>query len=249
MRPEEDPDAQWVERLVGCAPELAGERLAEASRDRALFRHLAREHAREGRRSYIEIDAPLELYALVRLLRPFHVVEVGVSSGVSSAYLLRALHKNRRGILHSIDLPKPPPKKRSSPPRDSWSLPEGRESGWAIPAALKDRWDLRLGDKRELLPQLARELPEVSLFVYDVPHDDDDATREFRTIDPLFPPGAVAIADHGPGGGLCVGLRRWATRRGGTPIRRSGLGLYGFRCGHPSATSRATERSRGPPAR
>jgi len=240
MQPEDDPDAAWVQRLAACSAASAAARLTEASGEQALFRHLAREHAREGRRSYIEIDAPLELYALARLLRPAHVLEVGVSSGVSSAYLLSALHKNRRGVLHSIDLPKPPPKKRATPPRDSWSLPEGRRTGWAIPSALKDRWDLRLGDKRKLLPQLAQELPEVSLFVYDVPHDDADAGREFRAIDPLFPTGAVAIADHGPGGGLCAGLRRWARQRGGEPLRRDGLGLYGFRCGRPTAASHRT---------
>jgi hypothetical protein len=45
-----------------------------------------------------------------------------------------------------------------------------------------------------------------------------------------MPSGAVAIADHGPGGNLCNALRRWARTRGGAPLRRRGLGLFGFRC-------------------
>jgi predicted benzoate:H+ symporter BenE len=40
-------------------------------------------------------------YAAVRALVPQCVVETGVANGVSSSYLLLALHKNRRGRLHS----------------------------------------------------------------------------------------------------------------------------------------------------
>jgi hypothetical protein len=157
--------------MAGVPAVRAEKALREASAERSLFRHIAREHAREGRRSYVEIDAPLELYALARLVRPQHVLEVGVSSGVSSAYMLRALQRNRRGTLHSIDLPSHP--RRGTPgPHASWTLPPGRAPGWAIPLRLRDRWSLSLGDKSELVPQLALELPRVDLFFYDVPHDD-----------------------------------------------------------------------------
>lgn len=171
------------------------------------------------------------MHALVRLLAPTHVVEVGVSSGVSSAYLLNALQLNQRGTLHSIDLPSRPrrPKRPGASTWVSWSLPEGRSSGWAVPFGLRKRWDLRLGDKAEVLPLLAEELPAIDLFVYDVPHDDRDAHAEFRRLDPLLPPRAVAIVDHGPRGGLCPALDRWARGRGSKPLRRARLGLYGMR--------------------
>ncbi len=230
MQREEHPDVAWVTGLVGCATPLARQRVREAQEDRRLFRHLEVQHLRGGRSSYVEIDAPLELYALARILRPRHVVEVGVSSGVSSAYLLRALDRNGSGTLHSVDLPERP-RAGARPPDRSWSLPPGRESGWAVPFPLRKRWDLRLGPKREVLPLLADELDGVGLFVYDVPHEDRGAYAEFRRLDPCLPPGAVAIVDHGPGGGLCAALARWARLRGGTPTRRTGLGLFGFRCG------------------
>ncbi|MDE1837558.1 MAG: class I SAM-dependent methyltransferase [Euryarchaeota archaeon] len=177
----------------------------------------------------------------MRLLRPAHVVEVGVSSGVSSAYLLHALELNHRGTLHSVDLPSFPRRSRARgpPPRVSWSLPKGRSSGWAVPFTLRKRWDLRLGDKEVVLPLLARELPGVDLFVYDVPHDDATSELEFRRIDPLVPPGGVAIVDHGPGGGLCPALLSWARRRGSTPVGRRGLGLYGMRCTGRSPRTKA----------
>lgn len=231
MYPETDPDREWVAHLAGTDLASADRAVAAAGRRTELYRHLAREHARAGRDSYVEIDAPLELHALVRLLRPRHVVEVGVSSGVSSAYLLDALAMNRRGTLHSVDLPR----RTKTRHRSSWSLPPGRATGWAIPARLKDRFDLRLGDKANELPRLAEELDRIDLFVYDVPHNDRTSPVEFRALDPRMPEGAVAIVDHGPGGELCAALRRWGRDRGARAVRRRGLGLFGVRLGPPMA--------------
>jgi hypothetical protein len=244
MRPEADADPHWVSALAGCSLTAGVRGLEEARAERRLFSHLARAHGREGRASYIEIDAPLELYALVRELRPAHVVEVGVSSGVSTAYLLEALRRNRRGVLHSVD--RPTFATSAHRPRASWSLPPGREPGWAIPSGLREGWDLRVGDKAELLPQLAAELPQIDLLLYDVPHDDAGTFGEFLSLDPRLRRGGVAIADHGPGGSLCGALARWARRTGSTPVGRTGLGLYGF--AKHRAPSQATRRPhRGAP--
>jgi hypothetical protein len=248
MEPEEDPDVAWVAHLAGCERAAAEHALAEATQERRLFTHLAAEHRREGRPSYVEIDAPLELYALVRLLRPRHVLEVGVSSGVSSAYLLQALDRNERGTLHSVDRPKREPVGARRPGRPlpaSWALPSGRSSGWAVPEALRARWDLRIGDKRVVLPLLAEELDAIELFVYDVPHDDRSTRTEFGAFDSRLTPSGVVIADHGPGGGMCGALRWWARRRGTRPSGRQGLGLYGFRSSTSSSEARPPTRSVG----
>ena len=239
MQVESDPDVDWVAALAGVSRARAEHAVAKAQAERRLFSHLAREHQREGRSSYVEIDAPLELYAIARLVRPRHVVEVGVSSGVSSAYLLAALEANGRGTLHSVDLPSRPRRLAKSVGGVSWSLPSGRSSGWAVPLPLRARWDLRIGDKARVVPLLAGELPSVELFVYDVPHDEAPATNEFRSLDPLVPPGGIAVVDHGPGGGLCRGLQAWASARRAEPLRRAGLGLYAMR-----ASSPAVRRSR-----
>ena len=240
MRPELDPDPAWVAELSGRTAEQAHAAVVEAAGQRRLYLQLEREHDREGRSSYIEIDAPLEIHALVRLLRPRHVVEVGVASGVSSAYILRGLEQNSTGTLHSVDLPSfPRADRRPNPSRSaSWSLPPGRSSGWAVPFRLKKRWDLRPGDKAEVLPLLAEELPEIDLLVYDVPHDDDSARDEFRELDPLLGAGSVAIVDHGPSGGLCTALAGWARSSRTRPVRRRGLGLFGMRRPGPTRRSR-----------
>jgi len=236
MQPEVDPDLRWVQQLAARPLPTCERALVEAQDQRALFNSLAREHLNEGRESYVEIDAPLELHALVRLMKPRHVVEVGVSSGVSSAYLLHGLQMNGRGTLHSVDLPSFPSRRRkgNGPPRQSWTLPPGRSSGWAVPFPLRGRWDLRLGDKADVLPLLAEELPRIDLFVYDVPHRDRTTITELRMLDPLFGPGSVAIVDHGPGGELCSALRSWARSVGAEPVGRTGLGLYGARRPRPA---------------
>lgn len=233
METETDADPLWVAALGRVSEANARRHLEEAASERALFRYIAREHAREGRRSYVEIDAPWELYALVRILRPRHVAEVGVSSGVSSAYLLQALERNQRGTLHSVDLPSYPANRATGlrTRAGSWTLPPGRSSGWAVPPSLRPRWDLRLGDKRHVLPRLAEQLPEIQLFVYDVPHEDTATFQEFRGLDRRLPSGSVAIADHGPSGDLCDALARWGRCRSAAPVRRAGLGLYGIRLG------------------
>ena len=242
MHVEDDADPSWVAELTGRELPAAEAAVEEARADRRLFADLDREHRRVGRSSYVEIDAPLELHAIARLLRPEHVVEVGVSSGVSSAYLLAALRRNGRGTLHSVDLPKAPARSGNGH-GCSWSIPLGESSGWAVPPRLRGAWDLRLGDKADVIPRIADELPRVDLVVYDVPHNEADLVREFATLDPRMPRGAVAIVDHGPTGELCSALRRWARQRGGSAARRDGLGLYGMRC--RSAAPRSRRRSTG----
>jgi Methyltransferase domain len=231
MQLEREADAEWVAALTSSSERRAQDALDEAVAERRLFGHLDRMHREVGRLSYVEIDAPLELYAMVRLLRPTHVVEVGVSSGVSSAYLLQALERNGHGTLHSVDLPRPAPK-RTGPVAHSfgsWTIPAGRSSGWAVPFALKKRWDLRLGDKKLVLPLLGEELPEVDLFLYDVPHSDPQCFAEFLSIDPRLHPGSIALVDHGGTQEICPTLRRWAKRRRAEPLRRHNLGLSAFR--------------------
>ncbi len=243
MEAERDPDAAWVATLTDRPRAAAEAALAEAAADRRLFGHIARQHRSAGRRGYIEIDAPLELHAIARLLRPRHVIEVGVSSGVSSAYLLAALARNGAGELHSVDLPSHP--RRPGDPDPSWALPPGRSSGWAVPPRLLPAWDLRLGDKADVVPRLARELRQVDLVVYDVPHNEADLVREFTALDPRMPAGGVAIVDHGPNGELCAALRGWARRRSSTATGRRGLGLYGMRAAsRPGGPRPGAPRSR-----
>src|SRR3989442_14227021 len=90
------------------------------------------------------VKGPL-LYHVVRLLRPERVLETGVASGVSSLFVLKALSDHSKGSLLSIDLPNADPGAQILP---------GSASGWIVPASLRSRWDLGVGDSRVLMPEV-----------------------------------------------------------------------------------------------
>ena len=125
----------------------------------------------------------LNQYAVVRALRPNCVIETGIASGVSSAYLLLAMQKNRRGELHSIGLPEPT------------FLPIGKEMGWIVPSWLRSSWNIHAGDARELLPQLFNELSDVSVFIHDSLHTYDHMMWEFGVAYSRLPLYGVLMAD------------------------------------------------------
>ena len=122
-------------------------------------------------------------YAAVRALTPQTVVETGVASGVSSAYLLLALARNQKGTLHSVDL------------SDASYLPAGQEPGWIVPDWLRTRWRLHMGDVAAVLPSLLRDLGEVDIFIHDSRHTYDHMKFEFELAYPHIRRGGLLLAD------------------------------------------------------
>ena len=221
-------DPGWVAKLAEVPLNEARSAIDEARGDRVFNASVEGAHQEAGRDFYAQIRAPYELYALVRLLRPEHVVEVGVSSGVSSAYFLSALQRNGKGRLHSIDLPTPQKGRRFSPKEDSpVALPPGRRSGWAVPMSVREGWDLRIGESQKLLPALAQELDRIDLFLHDDLHTFDHATFELQTVDPKVPPGGVLLADNTEW--LEGALDVFAESKGARAVYRRGMDLGGFR--------------------
>ena len=121
-------------------------------------------------------------YLMCRLLEPAVVVETGVAYGVSSAFALRALEENGRGVLHSVDLP---PLRREAE----------RFWGMAVDRALEGRWTLHRGSSARILPRLLEELETVDLFVHDSLHTHRNMRREFEAIWPCLRTGGALIAD------------------------------------------------------
>lgn len=224
----EQADPLWVQALTGADRAAVDAAFDEAHRDLSFRQAIAEAHAEAGRSFYAQVRAPYELFALVRLLKPRHVVELGVSSGVSSAYFLKGLRANGSGTLHSIDLPTRQKGAAFSEKEDSpVALPPGKSSGWAVPRSVLEGWDLRIGPGREVLPPLLSELDRVDLFFHDDEHTFANATWELELVGPKVPSGGVFLADNTEW--LDGALDRFAERWGAHPVRRRGIDLAGFR--------------------
>ncbi len=121
------------------------------------------------------------LYLITRLIEPNCVVETGVSSGASSAYILRALHDNGQGHLYSIDLPPD-------------NLPADKNSGFVVSKELGSRWQLSIGDSRTLLKPLLEEIGPVDCFLHDSLHTYDHMMFEYNTVYDFIRPAGLFLS-------------------------------------------------------
>jgi len=225
--PRARPNLPWLSRLLGVSPGALSDPLAELEELLPVESEIRRRLRGAGRAYYAQFRAPFELYVLVRWLRPDHVVETGVSSGVSSAHLLLGLAKNRHGLLHSIDQPTPQRAATFSARDSPVALPPGRRSGWAVPESLRRRWDLRIGASERRLPGLVREVRSVGLFLHDSRHTPGHLAFELATVRPRLAGGSVVLADNTQWTGAA--FPRFASSLG-VPVRRRGrTDLVGLR--------------------
>lgn len=225
--PRARPNLRWLSGISGESPERISEVLAEAEDLVRWEAEIRRRHLEGGRWYYAQFRAPFELYALVRFLRPTHVIETGVSSGVSSAHLLAGLRRNRTGTLHSIDLPTFQRGHRFGSRDSPVALPPGRTPGWAVPGRLRSRWDLRLGASESILPGLVDEIDSIGLFLHDSLHSASHLTFELNTVRPKLVRGAVVLADNTVWTGAA--FPRFARSVGVPMLRRGRTDLVGLR--------------------
>lgn len=221
------PRLDWISRLLGVSASEAARPLKELRPLIKLEAGVRAEHRAAGRTFYAQFRAPLELYALTRLLKPKHIVETGVSSGVSSMHFLLGIQKNRGGALHSIDWPTAQKGPTFSKEDSPVALPPGRSSGWAIPPALTSKWDLRLGRSEDVLPRLVKSLPQIDLFLHDSYHSPRHLTFELETVRPKLSPRAVVLADNTAWTGEA--FPEFAERVGARVRRRGRTDLVGLR--------------------
>jgi hypothetical protein len=241
------PDLDWVSHLTGAEPSRVRDTISELGRHLEDVASIHSAHRSAGRDFYAQIRAPFELYALTRLLRPAHVLEAGVSSGVSSALFLLGLLDNGVGALHSVDLPtlqKGPKLARGESPV---SIPPQRDSGWAVPPELTLSWDLQIGPSESLLPGLVESIPSVDLFLHDDLHTPTHLTFELEAIRPKRHEGSVVLADNTQWTGKA--FDRFARSLGSEFYRRSGSDLVGLRVParavRPAPSARSPARARG----
>ena len=126
------------------------------------------------------------VYVCTRALKPAIMVETGVASGSSAAYILQAMELNRKGLLYSIELPDSDP---GAP------IPENKEIGWLIPSKLRHMWRLILGRSQEKLPLLLRNLGSIDAFLHDSEHTYENMMFEYETTWPHLREGGVLLSD------------------------------------------------------
>ncbi|MBF0245777.1 MAG: class I SAM-dependent methyltransferase, partial [Planctomycetes bacterium] len=136
----------------------------------------------------------VSLYALVRLLKPEVVVETGGTPGKSSAFILKAMRKNGKGKLYTLDLI--PPVLTQEPVSSMHEqIEKGLSSGWAVPSELQDRWELISGSTKETMPSLLRKLSQIDIFIHDSDHSYDHMMWEFKEATPFIRPGGLLLSD------------------------------------------------------
>jgi predicted O-methyltransferase YrrM len=148
---------------------------------------------------WVNLDDAIFLYWLVRKLKPKTIVQTGVCNGMSSAFMMLGLVKNGSGSLHAIDLP---PVFNSNDPR--WMakgkvygvvIPEGQSSGWMVPDAYRDRFEVWTGDAKALLPKMIDQVDSVDLFYHDSDHTFNHMMFEFGEAKRKLRPGGLIVGD------------------------------------------------------
>lgn len=112
------------------------------------------------------------LYALVRLLRPSTVVEIGVAEGCSATHILQALEDNGHGILYSYDI-------------------ESDNIGHSVPDHLRDRWYLTTGVDAVTVEYP----PDVDFCFEDASHKEPSTSLLYKTIRDVMKPQVMVTHD------------------------------------------------------
>lgn len=155
-----------VGEIRGYLEEIHGdEQLRQHIIDRTLSsnrRGLADTEVRYGRR--------IGWYALVRAMRPEHVVETGTDKGLGSCVLAAAILRNGRGRVTTLDV--------------------NPDAGYLVAGDYRDVIDLRTGDSLQSLVGL----DPIDIFIHDSAHTRAHEDAELRTA-PLAPSG-IAMSDN-----------------------------------------------------
>ena len=180
-------DERFLATLVNSTPGAIRGFLNEPSANTDLMRHWKssekRLHAGNHPGNDPYAKKVLIQYALTRASAPDLVVETGVSSGISSTYLLQACQLNGKGHVYSIDID------------NREFLAPGNKIGWIVPEHLRTRWTLLLGDSHVVLPHILSQLGKVDIFIHDSSHTYEDMKFEFETSYPHIRSGGLLLSD------------------------------------------------------
>ena len=134
--------------------------------------------------SVISLDEAVTLYFSILFQKPKIVVETGVSDGMSSLFILKALDNLDIGKLYSVDFPDV-----------GMPVVYGKEPGWIVPEQLKTKWDLLIGKSVRKLPKLLDMLGTIDIFIHDSEHSYQNMIFEFNCALQHIHVGSLIISD------------------------------------------------------
>jgi predicted O-methyltransferase YrrM len=120
-------------------------------------------------------------YALARVLKPAHIVEVGVLWGVSTIQWLSALRDNGAGHVDAVDILN--------------TIEGGRKPGHLIPDVLRNRLTLHIGTPGETY--FSADKPPIDLFFEDASHEYESTKAIHEAAKVQLAPNALCVA-HDP---------------------------------------------------
>ena len=165
--------------------------LEEVERDSDLRAHV-RVHTLASRRRgladrEVRYGRRIGWYALVRALRPQHIVETGTDKGLGSVVLAAALLRNGTGRLTTIDI--------------------NPEAGYLIAGRYATVCKAKTGDSLQAL----QEVGEVDMFLHDSDHSAAHEAAELACVTSRLADRAVVLSDNAH---MTDALAKWAERHG-----------------------------------
>jgi len=123
------------------------------------------------------------IYVLIRFIKPENVLETGVYYGGNSAFALRALDKNQKGKMTSIDFPDYEIRETNSDSArhslvgDTELYTPSLRPGFMVPLLLKERWNLIEGDSLAIIPTLDIQF---DMYIHDSDHSMQFLSKEME---------------------------------------------------------------------
>ncbi len=184
--------AWWVAAVANVPVHEARGYIHEIQNDEELFAHI--EHFTRISPRWRLADREVRLhkrigwYALLRALKPEHVVETGTEKGLGTVVIAAALRRNGRGHVTTID---------TNP-----------DSGYLIQGFYQPFVDRKIGDSLSVLRSMDE---SVGVFLHDSLHTPEHEAQEFNAVSPLLSETAVVLSDYAH---ASAALPNWAEQHG-----------------------------------